>query len=185
MSWKDIPGFCDFYEIYDRALEEARPGDIFVEVGVMLGHSLCYLAHQARELGKEIEIYGVDPWGRTDGWGVHTTTRAFTVALQTMLTHSALEIDAIHLLRLPSVRAAWVFDDGECAFVFIDGDHSEEAVRADLRAWAPKVRSGGVIAGHDYDAGPVARAVDSYFDSPVERVKPAGAYNECWRVRAT
>ncbi len=124
MSWKDIPGFCDFYEIYDRALEGARPGDIFVEVGVMLGHSLCYLASQARELGKEIEIYGVDPWVRTDGWGEHATTRPFTLALQGMLTHAAAELEVVHLLRVPSGPAARMFADHP-HFAIFPGDSVE------------------------------------------------------------
>lgn len=34
--------------------------------------------------------------------------------------------------------------------LFIDGDHSEAQVRRDLELWAPRVRQGGIIAGHDY-----------------------------------
>merc|ERR1712003_19845 len=45
--------------------------------------------------------------------------------------------------------------------IFVDADHSEEGVVADLAAWIPRVRPGGIVAGHDYltaDGG-VARAV--------------------------
>lgn len=35
-------------------------------------------------------------------------------------------------------------------FVYIDADHSEYAVRADIAAWWPRVRQGGILAGHDY-----------------------------------
>jgi predicted O-methyltransferase YrrM len=34
--------------------------------------------------------------------------------------------------------------------VFIDADHSYEAVVQDIKIWIPKIRSGGIIAGHDY-----------------------------------
>ena len=34
-------------------------------------------------------------------------------------------------------------------FLFLDGDHSEEAVESDLSAWLPKVKPGGVVAMHD------------------------------------
>src|SRR5437763_4066434 len=34
-------------------------------------------------------------------------------------------------------------------FLFLDGDHSEEAVDADLSAWLPKLKAGGVVALHD------------------------------------
>ena len=36
-------------------------------------------------------------------------------------------------------------------FVFLDADHSYEGCAADLAAWAPKVRPGGYICGHDYE----------------------------------
>jgi hypothetical protein len=49
--------------------------------------------------------------------------------------------------------------------VYIDGDHTFDAVMLDLLQYAPKVRPGGVIALHDYcrvwDGG-VMDAVDAY-----------------------
>lgn len=39
-------------------------------------------------------------------------------------------------------------------FCYIDGDHTYEGVYADIRAWLPKLRIGGIIAGHDYKDGP-------------------------------
>ncbi len=35
-------------------------------------------------------------------------------------------------------------------FVFIDGNHAYPYVAEDIRAWLPKVRPGGILAGHDY-----------------------------------
>lgn len=42
------------------------------------------------------------------------------------------------------------FEDGSLDFVYIDAAHSEESCLCDLFAWWPKVRIGGVFAGHDY-----------------------------------
>ncbi len=36
-------------------------------------------------------------------------------------------------------------------FLFIDGDHHSEAVLLDLEGWVPRVRTGGLVAGHDID----------------------------------
>jgi hypothetical protein len=33
--------------------------------------------------------------------------------------------------------------------LFLDGDHSVAAVRADVSAWSEKIRPGGLIAFHD------------------------------------
>jgi hypothetical protein len=37
-------------------------------------------------------------------------------------------------------------------FIYIDADHSEKAVRQDLEAWWPLLLSGGLMAGHDFEA---------------------------------
>lgn len=49
-----------------------------------------------------------------------------------------------------SVAAAENIDDDSLDFVYIDADHAEQAVYNDIIAWAPKVRMGGVVAGHDF-----------------------------------
>jgi predicted O-methyltransferase YrrM len=49
-----------------------------------------------------------------------------------------------------SVEAAALFASSSLDFVFIDGDHSCAAVLADIAAWLPKIKPGGLLAGHDY-----------------------------------
>ena len=36
-------------------------------------------------------------------------------------------------------------------FVYIDGDHSYEGVKKDFKIWYNKVRTGGIVGGHDYN----------------------------------
>jgi predicted O-methyltransferase YrrM len=54
------------------------------------------------------------------------------------------------LMRKRTVEAAEAFEDGYFDFVFIDADHSHQAVKEDIAAWRPKVRPGGWLGGHDY-----------------------------------
>lgn len=54
------------------------------------------------------------------------------------------------LHRNDSVHAAGQYEDESFDWVYIDADHHYDNVLADIRAWFPKVRKGGVIAGHDY-----------------------------------
>jgi cephalosporin hydroxylase len=46
-------------------------------------------------------------------------------------------------------RVAGVLDGRPIDVLFIDGDHTYEGVKADYEAYAPLVRSGGLIAFHD------------------------------------
>lgn len=51
-------------------------------------------------------------------------------------------------LRMFSVDAATLFDDGSIARVFIDSDH--RAVGEDVDTWGPKLAPGGFFCGHDW-----------------------------------
>lgn len=43
------------------------------------------------------------------------------------------------------------FQDGGYDFIFIDGDHSYEAIKKDLELYVPKIRAGGLVMGHDHN----------------------------------
>jgi len=51
-------------------------------------------------------------------------------------------------------------------FVYIDGDHSYDGVKKDIDLYYPKVKSGGIIGGHDFraDESGVAKAVLEFVD---------------------
>ena len=42
------------------------------------------------------------------------------------------------------------FNDDSLDFVFVDGDHSYKGCKADMVAWWPKLKKGGVMSGDDY-----------------------------------
>jgi hypothetical protein len=72
--------------------------------------------------------------------------------------------------RTTSLDAAARIPDRSLDFVYIDARHDYESVKEDVRAWYPKVKSGGIIAGHDYVDGllpqgdfGVKSAVDEFF----------------------
>lgn len=56
-------------------------------------------------------------------------------------------------------------------FVFIDADHSEAAVTDDIAHWRKKVKSGGWLGGHDYNAKfpGVMAAVNRMFGRRVQK----------------
>lgn len=49
--------------------------------------------------------------------------------------------------------------DGIADLVFIDADHSYEAVKRDIEKYSPKLKVGGLLTGHDIDYPGVNQAV--------------------------
>lgn len=58
------------------------------------------------------------------------------------------------ILRMNSEDAAARVPDASLDFIYIDANHAEDFVRQDLDLWVPKVRSGGIVSGHDFTIGP-------------------------------
>lgn len=57
----------------------------------------------------------------------------------------------VRQLRMLSADAAAHITDSSLGFVYIDGDHYFRGVQEDLRMYWPKLRPGGLIAGHDFE----------------------------------
>ena len=153
-SWDQVPGFFDFAAVYDVAVAAGKDGDVFVEIGCLAGRSTCYLASRIRESGKDITLYAVDPstGSPSDSTGL-VIAPAVGGSLAGILHRNILGCGLAEIvvpILTTSVRAARLFPDETVAFCFIDADHSYASVTADLRAWWPKVRAGGMLAGHDY-----------------------------------
>jgi hypothetical protein len=115
-----------------------------VEVGVDWGrYSAEILA------GSQLNrLFSVDPWakeerGGPDDYPYHLMLMALNV-LRPFGLRSVI-------MRMDSTEAAQVFAAGSLDFVYVDGSHRYEQVQADICAWYPKVRPGGILAGHDYD----------------------------------
>lgn len=130
------------------------------EIGVWRGHMSAALLARP-----DLHLIMVDHWQavpghEAEGYGAEDQVRNKAMAL------SQTPADRRTVLHMDSVEAADIVADGTLDFVFIDANHAYENVAADIRAWLPKVRRGGVIGGHDY-ANPIAgwgaeckRAVD-------------------------
>lgn len=86
------------------------------------------------------------------------------------------------VIKSPSKLAAKQFTEGALDFVYIDADHTYASVLEDMITWYPKIRSGGILCGHDYTPTwqGVVDAVDEFCknnDYSVEVVKAMGYFN--------
>jgi len=59
--------------------------------------------------------------------------------------------DRVVLHRTVSLKFVKQCSNESIDFVYLDGNHRYKEVRRDLIAWLPKIRPGGLLAGHDID----------------------------------
>ncbi len=143
------------------------------EIGVWKGNTSRSLLNRFPDL----TLYMIDRWKppqKGDSWlttedrfAKHSAaefTDAFNGAMK--VTHPYQHRCRVWMLE--SIEAAKNVADGTLDFVFIDGDHSSVGTFVDIDAWYDKVKSGGIISGHDYGEGHdlgygVADAVKNFF----------------------
>lgn len=191
MTPDDVPGWdTGIAELYREVAEECEDGDILVELGVWLGRSIARLATYCKYKGKRPRIVGIDAF---DGRGGTPVMRATAAALGGDIHDQVLYYlrecgvaDMIELRRGDTAQAAADFADNSVAVVLVDAGHEYEDVRADIEAWAPKVRPGGLLAGHDASYPGVRDAVNEFFGHPVKAFGFRGCLvstRDIWRIR--
>ena len=129
----------------DAILPLIQPGWTGVEIGVKLGDSSLVF------LGRGCTMYLVDPWtDYSESTEVHFAgDHGGDAAYEEVQRRVRPFADRVTILRMMSDRAAPCIPT-ELDFVFIDGNHRASYVRRDVELYWPKVRSGGLLAGHDY-----------------------------------
>jgi hypothetical protein len=141
-----------------------------VEIGVQTGSYSAWILH--RWAGTC--LISIDPWESEE------RSRYVDVANVEQQRHDDLFASTTHRLapfgtrsviwRMTGERAAAQVGERSLDFVYLDARHDEASLAADLKAWEPKVRTGGIVAGHDYLDGDrpegrfgVKAAVDRFF----------------------
>lgn len=159
---------------------QARRHRRIVEVGVWKGRTTQLLARNT--IGT---VWAVDHWqGTPHDPAQHVLYPDAGAAYGAFRKHLRSEIERgkVRVVNMPSVQAAAHLANGKpFDFVFLDADHSYDAVRADIVAWLPLLAADGLLAGHDYGKPTfpgVTQAVDEVLGGAV-KVGPASI----WSVR--
>jgi hypothetical protein len=98
------------------------------------------------------KLYMVDIWRplSLEEYDDSTNNRNHIDAYSDAMSEVVGYEDRAFMLRMKSVYASEMFDDGSLDFVYIDANHTYEGVTEDIKYWYPKVKSGGLLLGHDY-----------------------------------
>lgn len=132
-------------------------GSLFVEVGSYFGCSFSYLVVEVINSGKKIDCVAVDacPWP--------TVEPNFTAHMKPLEGHFRTMFGG------DSFDRAKEFADKSIDFCFIDANHTYEFVSRDIEAYLPKMKPGGVIAGHDYNfqhPGVIKAVNEAFVEAP-------------------
>jgi SAM-dependent methyltransferase len=151
-------------QLYKRIVDNSQDGAHIVEVGSWKGRSAAFMAVEIINSNKNIKFDCVDTW---KGSIEHTTYDVITEEklYDVFLSNIKPVNHFINPVRMTSIKASKLYEDNSLDFVFIDASHEYEDVKEDILAWLPKVKIGGILAGHDYNTFEgVDRAVNEIFN---------------------
>lgn len=165
--WQEVEGYFDYPHVYNQAVDEAENGSTIVEIGSWLGQSMSYLAQNLMAKGWSGRLVSVDTFKGEDNQVAHKAViEAHKGDIRPQFEQNLRDCGVHHMVEIvqsDSAAAAEQFQDGECSFVFIDAAHDYLSVQRDVLAWVPKMKPGGLMAGHDYPCPDVHRAVCECF----------------------
>ncbi len=87
--------------------------------------------------------------------------------------------DKIRFHEMDSNEAAKYIDDDSLDFIFLDAYLTGEQTKNDLEVWYPKVKTGGIFSGHDWNCKDVEVAVN-HFRSYNNITKIMCTYDNTW-----
>jgi hypothetical protein len=160
---KEIFGWFNFDNIYTNAINNANDGANFLEIGCFFVKSTEFLCRKIKESGKNINVFVIDVF-----------VTEYPLYVEILQGRSMLELFKNNLsehkdiLTIYQGRSCDIYTEFENNFfdmIFIDGDHDYIGIKNNLINYYPKLKKGGIFAGHDYleDCG-VPIAVNEFLD---------------------
>ena len=141
--------------------------EIIAEVGVEKGGQTRYLLKLCPDIK---EYWAIDQWivvsDLVHGKNALERNKLDWFNLYQKVCQLMIHFKQLRVLRMTSLEASKVFPDKYFDFVYIDAEHSYDAVVNDIAAWLPKVKIGGYLGGHDYNLKSVKKAVWHQFGDP-------------------
>jgi predicted O-methyltransferase YrrM len=148
--------------------EKASKLRTIAEIGSWIGRSTTAMADNMEGSGL---ILAVDTWSGSEEHESFLADKPpdFVYGIFCKNLKKYMDSGRVCPVHLPSVEAARVFQAiGYAGFdmVFMDAAHDYENVKADIQAWKPLVKPGGLLCGHDWGHPPIVQAVGELLGTP-------------------
>jgi hypothetical protein len=133
------------------------------EIGLWEAHTFCSLLECCPRIKT---LYGVDPYqpyvDTIDGKSIVVDSdmimvvkvRAITNIMSTGLQNKVLFVEDT------SENSVDLIENNELDFIFVDSYINEKHALEELNRWYPKVKTGGIFSGHDYNS--IKHVVDQF-----------------------
>ncbi len=121
-----------------------------IEIGSYMGES----THIFGSCGLFTEINCIEPFSGTENFNDknnHTWEEVWEE--YDTNTRQFKDIVKLHEDYSYDEKVLSKFNDDEYDFIYVDGNHSFESTRQDFELYIPKIKSNGVLGGHDYQQG--------------------------------
>lgn len=131
-----------------------------VEIGVLKGENMYTLLENCPNIKM---IYGIDPFKEHTDYDTKRTKDQMKKYEKIALENLSFFEGSYRLSKKTSKAAAKDFgNDEQFDFILLDGDHSYEGIKSDLKLYYPLLKKGGHMFVHDTNREPVLDAVLDY-----------------------
>ena len=178
--WPDVKSIIHCINLHGDNLVGA-------EIGVHVGESFLTLLQTCPNISK---LYGVDPYvpyidylkeeGQSfDPMVVDEKEIEYIKLVSYHRQKFSGHKDKIVFYEMDSIEASKKVEDKSLDFIFIDSYCSFEQAKDDIKVWYPKVKDGGIFAGHDWNMPLVRLAVTKFREN--ENIKSRmSTYDDTW-----
>jgi SAM-dependent methyltransferase len=157
----NVPGWMTKTELLWLAARAAECKLPILELG-------CWVGRSTRALGDskapDVPLIAVDIWEK-DGHYEKTELTGCTENpptsgwLMRAFTNNMAGVPGLVTLQMTTKKAAPLLKSRQFGMIFIDADHSYEAVREEILTYKPLLTPGGLLCGHDASRPGVIRAL--------------------------
>jgi len=139
---RPVPGLEDL-------INDLPDGIDMIEIGSFAGESTEVFIRS----GKIKKLIVVEPWDNDVYKPMNLkgsqVQLAFNNRMQKLIDEG-IKMPELVIAKRFSADAAPLIEDGAYDFVYIDGEHSYDAVAEDIKNYTPKLKTNGILGGHDY-----------------------------------